>query len=164
MAPKPKLSETDVKTIRRRARAGARICDLAAEYKVNRKTITRRLASLDERERQREAVRAAKRLARQVRRERRKLHARDQLASSVQRERGAVEPTGPAGSLLLATTTDFLEWLDRPKNLSARAAFAHGLIRVLSPDGRTRRSVEREDADALIQDGWVLLDAYPDLG
>ena len=149
MAPQPKLSDADVKRIRRRVGAGARKCDLAAEYGVNRKTITRRVKNLDERDRLREDALAAKRQARQVQRELRKLRKR-KLASPGPMGRGKVVPT---------TRSDYLEWLDTPKNLSAPAAFAHGLIRVRTPDGRNRRSVDPEVAEKLIGEGWVLSDA-----
>ena len=46
MAPRPKLSEADVKRIRRRVRAGEHQIDIAPEFGVNRKTIGRRLAAL----------------------------------------------------------------------------------------------------------------------
>jgi DNA-binding GntR family transcriptional regulator len=42
-----KLTDEQVKKIRRRVRAGARLTDLAAEYEVNRKTIRRRLDALE---------------------------------------------------------------------------------------------------------------------
>ena len=148
MAPRPKLSDADVKRIRRRVDAGARRCDLAAEYGVDRKTITRRLKNLNERDRQREAALAAKRQARQVQRELKKLRRR-KLASSGPVVRGKVIPT---------TKDDYLQWLDTPKNLSASSAFAHDLVRVRTPDGRNRRSVEPEVAKTLIGKGWVLSD------
>jgi hypothetical protein len=56
-----KLSEEQVKKIRRRVRAGARLTDLAAEYDVNRKTIRRRLDALERAEGERAQQRAARR-------------------------------------------------------------------------------------------------------
>jgi hypothetical protein len=47
MAAKQKLSETEVKKIRRRLQAGARRSELALAYGVDRKTITRRLQALE---------------------------------------------------------------------------------------------------------------------
>jgi hypothetical protein len=58
---KAKLSEEQVKTIRRRVRAGARLTDLALEYGVDRKTIRRRLDALERAERERAQQRAARR-------------------------------------------------------------------------------------------------------
>jgi hypothetical protein len=58
---KAKLSEEQVKEIRRRVRAGERITDLAVEYGVDRKTIRRRLDALERAERKRAQERAAKR-------------------------------------------------------------------------------------------------------
>jgi DNA-binding transcriptional MocR family regulator len=58
---KAKLSEEQVKKIRRRVRAGELIIDLAAEYGVDRKTIRRRLDALERAERERAQQRAAKR-------------------------------------------------------------------------------------------------------
>jgi hypothetical protein len=47
MPAKAKLSDAQVKKIRRRVRAGASRTELAAEYGVNRKTIWRRLDALE---------------------------------------------------------------------------------------------------------------------
>jgi hypothetical protein len=58
---KAKLSEEQVKTIRRRERAGELITDLAVEYDVDRKTIRRRLDAADQADRERAQQRAARR-------------------------------------------------------------------------------------------------------
>jgi hypothetical protein len=58
---KVKLSEEQVKKIRRRVRAGELITDLAVEYDVDRKTIRRRLDALDQADRERAQQRAARR-------------------------------------------------------------------------------------------------------
>jgi len=58
---KAKLSEGQVKTIRRRERAGELITDLALEYDVNRRTIRRRLDALDQADRERAQRRSARR-------------------------------------------------------------------------------------------------------
>ena len=58
---KAKLSEEQVKTIRRRERAGELITELAVEYDVNRKTIRRRLDAADQADRERAQQRAARR-------------------------------------------------------------------------------------------------------
>ena len=47
MAGTAKLTEEQVKKLRRRVRAGARLTDLAVEYGVNRKTLRRRLDALE---------------------------------------------------------------------------------------------------------------------
>jgi DeoR/GlpR family transcriptional regulator of sugar metabolism len=47
---KAKLSEEQVKRIRRRVRAGERVSELAAEFAVNRRTIRRRLDALEQAE------------------------------------------------------------------------------------------------------------------
>jgi hypothetical protein len=44
---KAKLTDAQVRKLRRRLGAGARLSELAAEYKVNRKTIRRRLDALE---------------------------------------------------------------------------------------------------------------------
>ena len=56
-----KLSEEQVKKIRRRVRAGARVTDIAAEYGVNRKTIRRRLDAAELAESERAQQTAARR-------------------------------------------------------------------------------------------------------
>jgi hypothetical protein len=58
---KAKLSEEQVKKIRRRVRAGGRLTDIAAEYGVDRKTIRRRLDAFERAERERAQQRAARR-------------------------------------------------------------------------------------------------------
>ena len=63
MPAKAKLTDEQVKKIRRRVRAGERITELTVEYDVNRKTIRRRLDALEladtERARRTSARRAA---------------------------------------------------------------------------------------------------------
>jgi hypothetical protein len=58
---KAKLSDEQVKKIRRRVRAGARVTDIAAEYGVNRKTIRRRLDAAELADLERAQHTAAKR-------------------------------------------------------------------------------------------------------
>lgn len=41
--------------------------------------------------------------------------------------------------------------------MRASVAFREGLVRLASPDGRSRRRVEAADADALIEQAWVML-------
>jgi hypothetical protein len=88
---------------------------------------------LDERDRQREDALAVKRQAHQQRRELKKLRKR-KLASSRQKGRGKVGADRQSDSTVRTTRSDYFEWLDTPKDLSAQAAFAHGLIRIRTPD------------------------------
>ena len=73
VAAPAKLTDADVKQIRRRVRRGEHQTVLAAEYGVNRKTIRRRLDALDDAEREQAERTAKKRLHRQAAREKRKL-------------------------------------------------------------------------------------------
>ena len=158
VAPEPKLSEADVKRIRRRVRAGSRKCDLAVEYGVNRKTISRRLAQLEELEAKRDEALAAKRRRRQVRREQGKLRELD--LARAQQHRATDNRKKSRSSASSATNDPYNEWLDRPKNLSGRAlAEARGLVRVISADGRNKSWVERADLEEMIEEGWVLGDS-----
>ena len=61
MPAKPKLTDEQVKKIRRRVRKGERLTDLATEYGVNRKTIRRRLDGLELADLERARRTAAKR-------------------------------------------------------------------------------------------------------
>lgn len=58
---KAKLSEEQVRKIRRRVRTGERLTEIAAEYGVDRKTLRRRLDAADQAERERAQQRAARR-------------------------------------------------------------------------------------------------------
>jgi hypothetical protein len=60
---KAKLTDEQVKKIRRRVRAGERITDLTVEYDVNRKTIRRRLDALELADAERAGRTAARRAA-----------------------------------------------------------------------------------------------------
>lgn len=159
MAARPKLSDADVKRIRRRVRAGAHRTDLADEYGVNRKTIWRRLAELERAEKEHAERLAAKRLRWQAKRERRKLHEREQgggLSALTQygRPRGS-----PPARQQTRRRDPHHAWLDRPKNLSGRAlSEASGLVRVRKPDGTIRKWVERSEVEAMFDAGWVLDD------
>jgi DeoR/GlpR family transcriptional regulator of sugar metabolism len=83
MAPPFKLTDEDIKRIRRRVRAGEHITDLADEYGVDRKTIRRRLDALEHAEAERAMQIAEKRLRRQAAREKRKLVEREHHAGVV---------------------------------------------------------------------------------
>jgi hypothetical protein len=154
VAAPAKLSDTDVKRIRRRVRAGEQQTAIAAELGVDRKTIRRRLDALA----QAENERAQKRLRRQAKREQRKLLEREQ-----ERDRSLPSEASRAGGRAARHRTlvpdPAHEWLERRKNLAGRArAAASGLVRVRRPDGSARRWVERDAVDALLDDGWLLDD------
>jgi hypothetical protein len=156
VAAPAKLTDVDVKQIRRRVRRGEHQTALAAEFGVNRKTIRRRLAALDSAEREQAERTVKRRLDRQAAREKRRLRERPQALakslaandseSSVRPSVRSVQPRDP-----------FYGWLDRPKNLSGRAlAEANGLVRLAR--GAERRWVERSDVDIYFDAGWMLDD------
>jgi hypothetical protein len=155
VAAPAKLSEADVKRIRRRVQAGEHQTDLAVEFGVNRKTLRRRLDALEAFERERAARIADKRLRRQAAGEKRKLFERQRDAAGLAAsERSS---NGPRAQTRRRVRNPYFDWLDRPKNLSARAlSEAHGLVRVRLPDGSVRRWVEAEDVEAFLDDGWLL--------
>jgi hypothetical protein len=147
-----KLTESDVKAIRRRVAKGEYQTDLAREFEVNRRTVRRRLDELDQAEKAEAERIAAVRLQRQAARERRKLTQREAALEPVQNRarvsRGTVRRRAPDA---------YLEWLDTPKNLSGRArAEAQGLVRVRRGD--EGRWVEREEAARFLDVGWLLDD------
>src|SRR5712691_7187969 len=76
VAARAKLTDADVKRIRRRIRAGEQQLTIAREFGVNRKTIRRRLDELERAETERAERIAEKRLRRQAAREKRKLFER----------------------------------------------------------------------------------------
>lgn len=160
MAAPAKLTDADVKRIRRRVRTGEHQTNLADEFGVNRKTIRRRLDALERDETERAERIAEKRLGRQAAREKRKLFERE-------REARVLPPIVPGQSSgrpaqqRTAVANPFFEWLDRPKNLSGRAlSEANGLVRVRLPDGSIRKAAEREDVEALLDAGWLLDDSF----
>jgi hypothetical protein len=158
MAAPAKLSDSDVKKIRRRVRAGEQQVLLAAEYGVNRKTIRRRLDELERAEREKAEHLAKKRLQRQAAREKRKLLEREQDAGAF-----APEPIQAAASLEVRKprTNPYYEWLDSPKNLSGRAlSEALGFVRVRNAAGNIRKGVERSEVEALLDAGWLLDDTF----
>jgi hypothetical protein len=146
-APVPapqKLTYADVKLIRRRARRGARITDLAAEYGVDRKTVRRRLDA----HAQAEAAEAQPRLRRQAAAERRKLAEREQRAAA---------PAAVQDRWIGGREMTYSDWLARPKSLTGRAlSEANGLVRLRSPDGRICGWRERHQVDELLDVGWTL--------
>ena len=77
MPAKAKLTDLQVKAIRRGVRKGERLTDLARESGVNRKTLRRRIDVLARAERERVEQIAAKRLRSQAVRQRRKLREHD---------------------------------------------------------------------------------------
>jgi hypothetical protein len=152
VAAKAKLTDEQVKRLRRRVRRGEHITDLAAEFGVNRKTIRRRLNHLESAERAKAQRTEANRLRRQASRERSKLLARDDQW----------RPTADVGTQVTAmvprTRDDhYTSWLDSRKNLSGRArAEASGLVRVCNPDRTICVWRERAEVDALFEAGWRL--------
>ena len=86
-----KLTDVDVKLIRRRLRRGERITDLATEFGVNHKTIRRRLDALEQAEAQEQRRKAAKRLRRQAGRA---AQARGAGADACYARSGQAAPTG----------------------------------------------------------------------
>jgi hypothetical protein len=155
VAPAPKLSDRDIKRIRRRIHTGERQTDIADEFGVNRRTIRRRLDELERADTERAGHLAAKRVRRQAAREKRKLLERKSdavpatpIEQTQRTERAEARRQEPDA---------YFEWLDTPKNLSGRArAEATGLIRVRNSDGTRRVWVERSEVEALFDDGWLL--------
>ena len=160
MAARAKLTNSDVKRIRRRVRAGEHQTELADEFGVNRKTIRRRLKALESVETERAERIAEKRLRRQAEREKRKLFKRELDA----RVSPPVEPSQSSGRSAQKGTpvpNPFFAWLDRPKNLSGRAlSEASGFVRVRLPDGSIRKAVEREEVETWLDEGWILDDSF----
>ncbi len=149
-----KLSQEQVKQIRRRFRAGEHLSELAVEYRVNRKTLRRRLDALELAEAEREARIAAKRLRPQAERERRALRERERAAAASTRSDPVVR-IGERGRARRLSA--YAQWLETPKNLSGRAlAEARGLVRVRNPEGTVCRWRERADVDAMLEAGWLL--------
>ena len=155
MAPAPKLSDQDVKRIRRRIQTGERQTDIAHEFGVDRRTIRRRLDELERADTERAGHLAAKRVRRQATREKLKL---------LERERDSA----PAAPIEQTQRTErararrqeldaYFEWYDTPKNLSGRAgAEETGLVRVRNSNDTRRVWVERSEVEALFDDGWLL--------
>ena len=106
-------------------------------------------------QRSRERI-AAKRLHKQAAAERRKLQATQGMATRSQHN-GPLQ-SAPNQPVTTRTRHDpYLDWLDRPKNLSGRArANASGLVRVRNAGGSERQWVELSDVQGLFQRGWTL--------
>jgi len=156
MGARLKLTDRDVKRIRRRVRAGEHITDLAEEYGVDRKTIRRRLDALEHAEAERAERVAQKRLLQQAAREKRKLVEREHHAGVVPSIEMA-HSSGRSSRKRKRVSDPHVAWLDRPKNLSGSAlSEAAGLVRLRLPDGSSRRWVERADVEALLDEGWLL--------
>jgi hypothetical protein len=130
---------------------------------VNRKTLRRRIDALNQEEVEQAERTAATRRRRQATRERRKLLERE----------GGPPPKRPAGRPRRDATGEeigvktrpadpprrdpYLDWLNRPKNLSNRAlSEARGLVRLRNPEGTIEGWFEREKVDAMLEDGWCL--------
>ena len=113
VAAPAKLTDKDVKKIRRRVRKGERQTDLANEFGVNRKTIRRRLDALESAETERAERIAEKRMRRQVEREKRKLFERERgarFSSPIERRPSG----GRRAEKRTAASDPFFEWLDTP--------------------------------------------------
>jgi hypothetical protein len=156
VAAELKLTDEQVKAIRRRVQKGEHQTELAREFGVNRRTIRRRLDDLEHTETEQAEGIIARRLRRQASRERRKLLERDKNQHVSQRDLGRTTnrpPPTESGQ----RGDPYLAWLDSPKNLSGRGlADARGLVRVRNPDGTIRAWVERSDIDAVLDQGWTL--------
>src|SRR5438093_727443 len=112
VAAPAKLSEADVKRIRRRVRAGEHQTELAVEFGVNRKTIRRRLDELERAETERAERIAEKRLRRQAAREKRKLFERERDAGVSP----PIEPSQSSGRSAQKRTpvrNPYFDWLDK---------------------------------------------------
>lgn len=155
MAPPFKLTDEDLKRIRRRVRAGERQTDLADEFGVDRKTIRRRLDALEHAEAERAEQVAENRLRRQAAREKRKLVEREHHGAVPSNE--VAQSNGRSSRKRKRVADPYLDWLDKPKNLSGRAlSEAAGLVRFRLPDGSSRRYFERADVEARLDEGWLL--------
>ncbi len=95
-------------------------------------------------------VAAATRLQRQAAPQRRALAERTKPFQRTQTDtRSRTTRTGPPDP--------YHQWLDTPKNLSARAlAEAQGSVRVRNPERTISQWVERSQADRLFDQGWTL--------
>jgi hypothetical protein len=176
---KTKLTNEQVKLIRRRVQRGEQVTELASEFAVNRKTIRRRLDALElaeaksalaEIEKAQRTI--SKRLRLQIEGERRKLRQRErqlklerirathivsELSTRlhvVEADRHALRTSKPSSR----RPTGEREWLDTRKNLSGRAlAEANGLIRLRNPEGTVCVWCERTELDPLIETGWRIV-------
>jgi predicted RNase H-like nuclease (RuvC/YqgF family) len=174
MPAKRKLTDAQVRQIRRRHHRGEHLTALAVEFHVDRKTLRRRLDALERVESEKAMLeaerahrRAIKSLHRQVEAEHRKLLEREfelereracQALSSigsrmrlVEADIHALRTTRPPGGRV----TGELDWLDTRKNLSGHAlAETNGLIRLQNPEGTVCKWFERDEVDALVDAGW----------
>jgi len=161
-----KLSDDDVKRIRRRAGRGESLTALARELEVNRKTLRRRIDALNREEAEQAEEFAARRRWREAARERRKLLDRERgpmpkrPPGRPKREAPTDEPHREEGDYSLTKDSPsqaLFEWLNRRKNLSGRAfAEARGLVRMRNSDGTVSGWFERAEVDAMLEDGWYL--------
>ena len=161
MARPVKLTDSDLKRIRRRVRKGEHQTDLAVEFGVNRKTLRRRLDALERAESEDAKRLAEKRLCLQAAREKRKLLEWErspdfdtELSPQYSQSSDSDRRCAPVGNA-------FLDWLDRPKNLSGRAlSEAMGFVRICLPDGSIRKAVERGEVETWLDRGWLLDDSW----
>jgi hypothetical protein len=156
MPANPKLTDQQVKQIRRRVDAGERQTDLAEEFGVNRKTIRRRLDALEQVETERAEITAARQARRLAEREQQKLRELESGAEP-SRQDGRRRRDGPRAPQRVGKEGSYVDWLDSRKNLSGRARIeARGLVRVTNPDGTVTHWRERAEIEALLEKGWRL--------
>ena len=174
MPAKRKLTDAQVRQIRRRHEKGEYLAALAVEFGVNRKTLRRRLDALERAESEKAMRRlesshrhAVRRLRRRVAAERRKLRelerefvleqarARSESSNLRTRMRLAASDlhvlrtrTPPSqGAVAEAESLDI--------RLSGRAlSEAVGLVRLRNSEGKVDAWVERGKVEALIDAGW----------
>jgi hypothetical protein len=142
MAPSRKLTDRQVRQIRRRLKSGEPLTTLARELGVDRKTLRR---NVDDQERQ-EHEREERRKVRRSRRRDESPQDRDGIGMAIPRTRippaRGVDPK--------------LEWLSSPKNLSGPArAEASGLVRMCNPEGTIKRWTELADVERWEAEGWT---------
>jgi DNA-binding GntR family transcriptional regulator len=129
VAPAPKLSDRDVKRIRRRIHTGERQTDIAHEFDVNRRTIRRRLDELERADTERAGHLAAKRVRRQAAREKLKLleRERDSAPAAPIEQTQRTERAGAPNGFLARTTDDRLV-AGRSRRPSAALRYQPGRI------------------------------------
>ena len=153
MAPRPKLTYQQLKTIRRRNSKGEHLTVLALEYEVNRKTLRRRLDALAQAETERAQRITAKRLRRQAAAER---QATSAMAAAIAEQRSA--------AALSSSTSDDASQAHSGARVAGptkqlqppRRRSASGLVRVGNPGGSIQQWVEPALVDGLLEQGWTL--------
>jgi hypothetical protein len=159
VAAPEKLTHADVRKIRRRVRAGEHQTELAREYGVDRKTIRRRLDELERVEAAEASRVAASRLRRQAAKEKQRLRAREQAAGAAAENHTRASRSRRRAVRVRGVDPRYLEWLDKPKNMTwPAAAAASGMTRMRNAASTFHIWVERDDVDARLEEGWLLDD------